>query len=142
MPAVGEVAPDFTLPGILAGERGDYTLSQFRGRKVVLAFYPGDFTPVCSRQLASYEERRVELVATGANTIRSFSVQPAARNTAKRLGPRSAGANRRTSTPGATTRNRPASHPSPSTKSLRIISDGTKTTRADSGSRWRRSTAR
>jgi len=33
---------------------------------VVLAFYPGDFTPVCSRQLAHYEEQRLRLVASGA----------------------------------------------------------------------------
>jgi len=42
---VGQEAPDFTLPGIADGERRDYTLSEYRGRKVVLAFYPGDFTP-------------------------------------------------------------------------------------------------
>lgn len=42
---VGDVAPDFTLPGVKAGERRDYTLAEFRGTKVVLAFYPGDFTP-------------------------------------------------------------------------------------------------
>ena len=36
MPQVGETAPDFTLPGIVNGERRDYTLSEFRGRKVVL----------------------------------------------------------------------------------------------------------
>ena len=42
---VGQQAPDFTLPGIHNGERRDYTLSEFRGRTVVLAFYPGDDTP-------------------------------------------------------------------------------------------------
>jgi peroxiredoxin len=42
---VGQPAPDFTLPGIQNGERRDYTLSEFRGRNVVLAFYPGDDTP-------------------------------------------------------------------------------------------------
>ena len=41
MVEVGEAAPDFTLPGVCDGERRDYTLSEFRGRKVVLAFYPG-----------------------------------------------------------------------------------------------------
>jgi peroxiredoxin len=45
MSTVGEVAPDFTTPGIENGERRDFTLSEYRGRKVVLAFYPGDFTP-------------------------------------------------------------------------------------------------
>ena len=43
-PGVGDQAPDFTLPGILNGERRDYTLSEFKGKKVVLAFYPGDDT--------------------------------------------------------------------------------------------------
>ena len=42
---VGQPAPDFTLPGIKDGVRRDYTLSEFRGQKVVLAFYPGDDTP-------------------------------------------------------------------------------------------------
>jgi peroxiredoxin Q/BCP len=43
--SVGDEAPDFTLPGIQDGVRREYTLSEFRGRKVVLAFYPGDDTP-------------------------------------------------------------------------------------------------
>ena len=43
--AVGDAAPDFTLPGIQDGVRQDFTLSDYRGQKVVLAFYPGDFTP-------------------------------------------------------------------------------------------------
>jgi peroxiredoxin Q/BCP len=42
---VGEPAPDFTLPGVAGQERRDYSLAEFRGRNVVLAFYPGDFTP-------------------------------------------------------------------------------------------------
>ncbi|MGH3311297.1 MAG: peroxiredoxin family protein [Streptomyces sp.] len=57
-PEIGQPAPDFTLPGgILTGgtfERGDYTLSSRRGRPVVLAFYPGDDTSVCTKQLSSY----------------------------------------------------------------------------------------
>lgn len=55
-PVVGELAPDFTLPGAAPGEpdRG-YTLSAQRGKPVVLAFYPGDETPVCTKQLCSYQ---------------------------------------------------------------------------------------
>src|SRR5947199_339805 len=53
---VGQAAPDFTLPGIIDGERRDYTLSEFRGHKVVLAFYPGDDTPGCTRQMCSYRD--------------------------------------------------------------------------------------
>jgi len=56
VPAVGLLAPDFTLPGT-SPETGDtdFTLSAARGRPVVLAFYPGDETPVCTRQLCSYQ---------------------------------------------------------------------------------------
>jgi thioredoxin-dependent peroxiredoxin len=52
----GDPAPDFTLPGVEGTTRRDYTLSAFRGRKVVLAFYPGDFTPGCTRQMCSYRD--------------------------------------------------------------------------------------
>lgn len=50
---VGETAPDFTLPGT---DDRTYSLADYRGRKVVLAFYPGDFTPGCTRQLCSYRD--------------------------------------------------------------------------------------
>jgi thioredoxin-dependent peroxiredoxin len=55
-PAVGDTAPDFTLPGTQPDSPDrDYTLSAERGHPVVLAFYPGDETPVCTRQLCSYQ---------------------------------------------------------------------------------------
>lgn len=50
---LGDEAPDFTLPG--TGGR-DYTLSSYRGRPVVLAFYPADNSPVCTVQLNSYTQ--------------------------------------------------------------------------------------
>lgn len=61
-PETGLPAPGFTLPGGLldgreAGgtfERRDYTLPERPGHPVVLAFYPGDDTAVCTRQLCSY----------------------------------------------------------------------------------------
>ena len=59
----GDSAPDFTLDGV---PPGPYHLADQRGKVVVLAFYPGDFTPVCLRQLQHYEEQRERLVATGA----------------------------------------------------------------------------
>jgi len=52
-PQVGERAPEFTLPG--TGGK-DYSLSDFKGHKVVLAIYPGDNTPVCTKQLCSYRD--------------------------------------------------------------------------------------
>ena len=50
---VGDQAPDFTLPG--TGGRED-SLSEFRGQPVVLVFYPGDDTPVCTKQLNTYND--------------------------------------------------------------------------------------
>jgi thioredoxin-dependent peroxiredoxin len=62
----GEAAPDFTLPG--TGGR-DYTLSDYRGRPVVLAFYPGDETPVCITQLTSYNNDLAAFDALGAQLL-------------------------------------------------------------------------
>ena len=49
---VGDIAPDFTLDGT----EGSFTLSKNQGHQVVLAFYPGDNTPVCTAQLNSYSK--------------------------------------------------------------------------------------
>jgi thioredoxin-dependent peroxiredoxin len=61
---VGDAAPDFSLPAT-GGET--IVLSALRGRPVVLVFYPGDDTPVCTKQLNSYNdglEQFAELDAT------------------------------------------------------------------------------
>ena len=63
---IGDVAPDFELSG--TGER-DYRLADYRGRWVVLAFYPGDFTPVCTRQFCSYGRRADEVADLGATLV-------------------------------------------------------------------------
>lgn len=59
-PEVGELAPDFTLPGItmVDGEpqKALFTLSERRGHTVVLAFYPADNSPGCTAQLCSYQD--------------------------------------------------------------------------------------
>ncbi len=51
---VGESAPDFELPGT-GGVT--YRLSDYRGRNLVLAFYPGDATRVCTAQFCSYRDQ-------------------------------------------------------------------------------------
>ena len=59
-PEIGQLAPDFTLPGItvVKGEpvKSHFTLSERRGRPVVLAFYPADNYPGCTAQLCSYQD--------------------------------------------------------------------------------------
>lgn len=49
----GSIAPDFTLQATPDQRLG---LSEFRGRNVILAFYPADWSPVCGDQLALYNE--------------------------------------------------------------------------------------
>jgi len=63
---VGDKAPEFTLPG--TGGR-NYSLSEFAGKPVVLVFYPGDDTPVCTKQLNSYNDELSEFEALDAQVI-------------------------------------------------------------------------
>jgi peroxiredoxin Q/BCP len=63
---VGDAAPDFELPG--TGAR-TYRLAEYRGRKLVLAFYPGDFTAVCTRQFCSYRDHGERLDGIGAEVL-------------------------------------------------------------------------
>ncbi len=71
MPAIGSPAPDFTVPGTDGTEEGrrDYTLSAYLGQPVVLAFYPGDNTPVCTRQLNTYTAEIDEFRGVGAQLL-------------------------------------------------------------------------
>jgi peroxiredoxin len=62
----GTPAPDFTLPN----HRGEQvSLSDYRGRKLVLAFYPNDFSPVCSDQLSLYQEVLGQINEGGAELV-------------------------------------------------------------------------
>jgi peroxiredoxin Q/BCP len=63
---VGDAAPDFTLPG--TGGR-DYSLSDYSGKPLVIAFYPGDDTPVCTKQLNSYNDGIDQFVELDAQVI-------------------------------------------------------------------------
>jgi len=64
--AVGDVAPAFTLPG--TGGR-EYSLAEYAGQPVVLVFYPGDDTPVCTRQLNTYNDDISEFEGAGAQVL-------------------------------------------------------------------------
>ena len=63
---VGDFAPDFTLPGT-ANKK--YSLSQFRGQTVVLVFYPGDETLVCTKQLCSYNNELQQFMKVNAQIL-------------------------------------------------------------------------
>jgi peroxiredoxin len=66
MLAAGDVAPDFSLPG--TGDRS-YRLADYRGQPVVLVFYPGDSTPVCTVQLRSYTSILNDFADLGAQVL-------------------------------------------------------------------------
>jgi peroxiredoxin len=60
------MAPDFSLPN----HKGEQvSLSDFGGRLLMLAFYPNDFSPVCSDQLSIYQEVKPELDAAGLELV-------------------------------------------------------------------------
>jgi peroxiredoxin len=62
----GEKAPDFTL----RNQDGDkVSLSDFRGQKVILVFYPADFSPVCSDQLSFSLEVLPQITEQGAALV-------------------------------------------------------------------------
>ena len=66
MIAVGEKAPDFSLPN----HKGEQvSLSDFRGQRVLLVFYPNDFSPVCSDQLSIYQEVKPSLDEAGLQVL-------------------------------------------------------------------------
>ena len=64
--ALNTPAPDFTLKD---GNGGEWRLSDHRGKVVVLLFYPGDETPVCTRQMCSLRDRWDDYLATGAEVV-------------------------------------------------------------------------
>ena len=62
----GEKAPDFTLKDA-AGN--DWKLSEHLNKTVVLLFYPGDNTPVCTKQLCSVRDNWADYAETGAEIV-------------------------------------------------------------------------
>lgn len=65
----GDPAPPFSLDGVQDGERRRYRLDEFAGRPVVLIFYPGDNTPVCTRQLNAYTTDIDQFLELGAQLL-------------------------------------------------------------------------
>jgi thioredoxin-dependent peroxiredoxin len=64
-PEVGEPAPDFELDGT----DGPFKLSEHRGERVVLLFYPGDNTAVCTKQFCSYRDNAEAFGALDATVV-------------------------------------------------------------------------
>ena len=58
-PKIGDKAPDFTLPDTELKSR---RLSEFRGRKVVLAFFVGAFTKICTKEMCAFRDSMARLI--------------------------------------------------------------------------------
>ncbi len=63
---VGQKAPDFKLPD---HDGKDVSLADFAGRRLLLVFYPLDFSPVCTDQLTAYREIVPELDEAGVEMV-------------------------------------------------------------------------
>jgi len=63
---INDIAPDFTLKD---GNGQEWTLSNYKGRTVVLMFYPGDDTPVCTKEMCSVRDHWSDYQATGAEVV-------------------------------------------------------------------------
>ena len=73
---IGDPAPDFKVGETTGEEQGEFQLSAQRGKNVVLVFYPGDFTPVCTseleliqRDLARFRGANAEVVGLSTDTV-------------------------------------------------------------------------
>ncbi|PAQ15621.1 thioredoxin-dependent thiol peroxidase [Bacillaceae bacterium SAOS 7] len=74
--AIGEMAPDFTLP---ANNGEEVKLSDYRGKNIVLYFYPKDMTPGCTTQACDFRDQHASF--SDVNTvILGISIDPVERH--------------------------------------------------------------
>ena len=66
---VGRQAPEFALEGVLNGRSATYRLSDYKGKWVVLFFYPLDFTFVCPTEILAFSDRLGEFQKVGAEVL-------------------------------------------------------------------------
>ncbi|WP_328410222.1 thioredoxin-dependent thiol peroxidase [Nocardia sp. NBC_00403] len=70
----GDTAPDFTLPD---ADGKDVALSDYRGRKVIVYFYPAASTPGCTKQACDFRDNLAELEGAGIEVIGISPDKPA-----------------------------------------------------------------
>jgi peroxiredoxin 2/4 len=70
MSLIGKKAPDFKLPAVVGdGDFKDISLADYKGKWVVLFFYPLDFTFVCPTEIQEYSKRAKEFEEAGAQVL-------------------------------------------------------------------------
>ena len=66
---VGQKAPDFTATAVVDQEFKEITLSQYRGKYVVLFFYPLDFTFVCPTEITAFSDRYADFSSKNTEVL-------------------------------------------------------------------------
>jgi peroxiredoxin (alkyl hydroperoxide reductase subunit C) len=68
-PLVGNIAPDFSAQAVYDQEFIDITLSQYRGKYVVIFFYPLDFTFVCPTEITAFSDRHADFAELNCEVL-------------------------------------------------------------------------
>jgi peroxiredoxin (alkyl hydroperoxide reductase subunit C) len=63
---IGDRAPDFKAQGILGGQVGDYSPASYKGKWLVLFFYPADFTFICPTEVTGFSKMAKAFADEGA----------------------------------------------------------------------------
>ena len=63
---VGDNAPDFKVKGILRGEVAEYSLSSYKGKWLILFFYPADFTFICPTEVTGFTKLAQDFASENA----------------------------------------------------------------------------
>jgi mycoredoxin-dependent peroxiredoxin len=67
--SIGSLAPEFELPALIGGVRKQFRLADYRGKTLVLAFYPFNWQDASLRQMAAYQSERARILAAGVETV-------------------------------------------------------------------------
>ena len=65
-PRIGDRAPDFRIKGVFKGDVGDYSLSAYKGKWLILFFYPADFTFICPTEVVGFSKMAQEFAVENA----------------------------------------------------------------------------
>jgi peroxiredoxin (alkyl hydroperoxide reductase subunit C) len=63
---IGDAAPDFSLKGVFQDKVADYSLSAYKGKWLVLFFYPADFTFICPTEVTGFSKMAKDFAAESA----------------------------------------------------------------------------
>src|SRR5262249_42069810 len=66
---VDDLAPEFELPALIGGVRKTFRLAEYRGKNLLLAFYPFNWNDASVRQMTDYQAQRAKVLAHDAETV-------------------------------------------------------------------------